>query len=146
MSIRAKLLLVFLVLGLVPMLLLSVGYYRSGTRAVERLLRADVAGRAAHTAGALSRMLADREAGLGDLARTPALRAYLRAQQAQTSPAAAEPNAPPHAVTAQADAARVALESFIRSYPNYFAALTLVSADNQALIRAEPLISDGAVV
>src|SRR5205085_4732131 len=137
MSIRAKLLLVFLVLGLVPMLLLSVGYYRSGTRAVERLLRADVAGRAAHTAGALSRMPADGEAGLGDLARTPALRAYLRAQQTQTSPAAAEPNAPP-AVAAQADAARVALESFIRSYPNYFAALTLISADNQALIRAEP--------
>src|ERR1041384_3725491 len=126
MSIRAKLLLVFIVLGLVPMLLLSIGYYRSGTGAVERLLRADLTYRAAHTAGALNRMLADREAGLSELARTRALRDYLRGQPAQVDAASATKT--PAATTSDAAAnAQAALESFARTNPNYLFGLTPIS-------------------
>src|SRR5205085_9718914 len=129
MSIRAKLLLVFIVLGLVPMLLLSIGYYHSGTRAVERLLRADVTYRAAHTASALNRMRADREASLSELARTRALRDYLREQQAQVDAAASATTTTQTPTTSAAAAdARATLESFVRTNPTYFAALTLVSA------------------
>ena len=144
MSIRAKLLLVFIVLGLVPVLLLSLGYYRSGTRAVERLLRDDVTYRAAHTAGALSRMLADREIGLSELARTRALHDYLREQQTQVEAAATNTQA--STASSSADDARATLESFVRANPTYFAALTLVGAGQQTTIRAEPLITDGVVV
>jgi signal transduction histidine kinase len=145
-SIRAKLLLIVIVLGLVPMLLLSIGYYRSGTHAVERLLRDDAAYRAAHTSGALKRMLADREAGLQELARTRALRDYLREQQAQREAAASTPDAQVQVASGAADDARATLESFIRTNPTYFAALTFVGADKQANIRVEPLITDGVVV
>src|SRR5205085_6341530 len=145
MSIRAKLLLVFIVLGLVPMLLLSIGYYHSGTRAVERLLRADVTYRAAHTAGALNRMLADREASLSELARTRALRDYLREQQAQVDAAASATTTQTPTTSAAADDARATLESFVRTSPTYFAALTLVSAGQQTTIRAAPVITDGVV-
>ena len=144
MSIRAKLLLVFIVLGLVPMLLLSIGYYRSGTGAVERLLRADLTYRAAHTAGALNRMLADREAGLSELARTRALRDYLRGQPAQVDAASAT-NTPAATTSDAAANAQAALESFARTNPNYFVALTLISADKQKSIRVEPVMTEGVV-
>src|SRR5207248_1297103 len=37
------------------------------------------------------------------------------------------------------------LESFVRTNPNYYAALTLVSAGRQNTLRAEPVITDGVV-
>src|SRR5205085_11002778 len=124
MSIRAKLLLVFIVLGLVPVLLLSLGYYRSGTRAVERLLRDDVTYRAAHTAGALSRMLADREIGLSELARTRALHDYLREQQTQVE--AAGTNTQASTGPSSADDPPPSVESFGLGNPTDFVPLNLV--------------------
>lgn len=126
MSIRAKLLLVFIVLGIVPMLLLSVGYYRSGARAVEQQLRADVTGRAAQLDGDLAAALADREADLTVLARSADVRAYLRAAQTQLAPPS--PAAP-------ATDAPAALGAYMRSYPGCYMSLTLVSATGRPLVR-----------
>ncbi|MFL6210010.1 MAG: ATP-binding protein [Pyrinomonadaceae bacterium] len=137
MSIRAKLLLVFIVLGLVPMLLLSVGYYRSGERAVERLLRADVTNRAAQVAAGLTAQLTEREADLSELAGNPAFDAYLREQPTLITPPAATGADLSVPVTTAQDGARVALESFGRSHRNYFTSLTLISADGRALARVD---------
>src|ERR1041384_7314458 len=92
MSIRAKLLLVFIVLGLVPMLLLGIGYYRSGTHAVERLLRADVSFRAARLTTGLTNELNEREPDLTELARTPAFDDSLRTLP--PPPATTQPTTP----------------------------------------------------
>ena len=140
MNIRAKLLLALIVLGILPMLLLSVAYYRSGVRTVEQLLREDVTSRAAQVSAGMAAQLADRETDLNELARNPALSAYLRAQQAPptTQPSAAgSPPATP-AKSAPADDVRAALESFMRDHPNYFASVTLVGADGRGLARTEP--------
>ncbi len=126
MSIRAKLLLVFIVLGIVPMLLLSVGYYRSGARAVEQLLRADVTQRAAQLNGDLTAVLADREADLTELAHNATLRAYLR--EPHTQLAAQSEQSPTLPSAAPAAAAAATLAAFVRSYPGYYTSLTLVDA------------------
>ncbi len=130
MSIRAKLLLVFILLGIVPMLLLSVGYYRSGARAVEQLLRADVADRAAHVTSELNAQLAEREADLSELARQPALLAYLHAQPTAATLTAGN--------LANAEDASAALGSLLRTRPGDFAAITLVGADRRPRARVEP--------
>jgi signal transduction histidine kinase len=138
-SIRAKLLLVFMVLGIVPMLLLSAGYYRSGARAVEGLLRAEVTSRAADAAHHLTTQLAEREADLRELARNPALRAYLRAQPTPAQPPAADPA---RALTAVATAAlpddvRATLEAFLQRRPEQFTSVTVVGADGHALVQVD---------
>ncbi|HYY42571.1 MAG TPA: HAMP domain-containing protein, partial [Pyrinomonadaceae bacterium] len=139
MSIRAKLLFVFMVLGIVQMLLLSAGYYRSGARAVEGLLRTEVTSRAADAAYHLTTQLAEREADLSELARNPALRAYLRAQPTPAPPAATDPA---RALTAAATAAppddvRAALEAFIQRRPEQFTSVTVVGADGHALVQVD---------
>ncbi len=135
MSIRAKLLLVFIVLGIVPMLLLSGGYYRSGVRAVEQLLRADVTHRTAQMNGDLTAVLADREADLTELARSATLRAYLRAPQTQLAAQSAGPPTSQRAASA-ADVS-AALVAFMRSYPGCYTSLTLIGAEERPLARVE---------
>jgi len=164
LSIRAKLLLVFIVLGLVPMLLLGIGYYRSGTHAVERLLRADVSFRATLLVTGLNDELNERETDLTELARTPAFVTYLHTLSAAPQTTTQTPPPPPttpatklqaanDATGAQASAAPLpltgvcaALESFARRRPD-FAALTLVAADARPVARVEaPSVAGNAPV
>lgn len=169
MSIRAKLLLVFIVLGLVPMLLLGIGYYRTGTHAVERLLRADVSFRATRLTMGLTSELNERETDLAELARTPVFAAYLRtlpaaAAQTTTQPAAQPPTAGPPAPATTQHAADTepgaqpsaspmpltgvcaALESFARRRPD-FAAVTFVAAGARPVARVEaPPVAGSALV
>jgi hypothetical protein len=149
-SIRAKLLLVLVVLGIAPMLLLSICFYRSGVRAVEQLRRDDVTSRAADVGAELKKQLTDREADLNDLARNLALRNYLRAQQtalaqvASHSAPAAPVALPPNDVQA---ALELVLQSFVRRHPHYFASVTLVGAGGRPLVRADsPRGANGPVM
>ncbi|HEX8069483.1 MAG TPA: ATP-binding protein [Pyrinomonadaceae bacterium] len=157
MSIRAKLLVVFIVLGLVPMLLLSVAYYRGSTRTVEGLLREDATARAAQARAALTIALGERAADLRELTRAPALRAYLRDQtQAAantTAPASPAPNVGAQVAPVASNAApsgdlRAALGLFIESHPEFFTSVTVVGPTGRALVRAEPppRAGDAAVV
>src|SRR4051794_38456543 len=104
MNIRAKLLLVFVVLGVVPMLLLGIGYYRSGGHAIEQLLRADVEYRAARAENELRTALADREASLSELAHAPGLRRYMNAAKTNQSTDGADEDV------------RTLLKGFVRSH------------------------------
>ncbi len=146
MGIRTKLLLVFIVLGIVPMLLLSVGAYWSGGRAIEQLMREDVAARAAHACAGLTAALNEREADLRVLAAAPAVSAYLREPQTKGATAdgalagGAQPAEPPAAT-------RALFAAFISNHADYFASLTLIGADGQTLGRFEPpSVAGGAVV
>ncbi len=143
MSIRAKLLLVFIVLGLVPMLLLSYGCYRSGARAVEQLLRADVTQRAAHLSADLTTILADREADLTQLARDPNLRAYLREQQ---TPKAMSPAGQAALLQSARPALAVpaTLAAFAHNYPGGYASLVLVGAGRRPLARVRAALGTGS--
>ncbi len=132
MSIRAKLLLIFILVGVGPMLLLGFGYYRSGTRAVEHLLRADVEYRAARAEQELRAALADREARLSALAHAPAARHYLSA--AKTDGAA------------DATDARMLLDGFVRSHAGEWVTITLVRANGQPLLLAESSLAGGGDV
>jgi signal transduction histidine kinase len=151
-SIRTKLLVVLIVLGLVPMLLLSVGYYRSSTRAVEGLLREDVTYRVEHARVTLASVLSERETDLKTLARLPAVRAYARAPQAQTASPASSVSTPTTAAALTAtgtppEDVRAALAAVVESQPDYFAALALVGADGRPLFGYEPsTVAGGAAV
>ena len=78
-SIRSKLLAVFFVFGIAPLLLLSVVNYLNGVRTVEDLLREEVGYRATRMARDVKEILRDREADLSGLARSRSLREYVRA-------------------------------------------------------------------
>jgi signal transduction histidine kinase len=78
MGTRSKILLIFFAVGVVPVVALSVVNYRSGVRAIEARLRGEVEREAQGIARDVSTRLREREDALAALARSPALRDYVR--------------------------------------------------------------------
>ncbi|HYP00419.1 MAG TPA: ATP-binding protein [Pyrinomonadaceae bacterium] len=146
MNLRAKLLLVFLVGSLVPVLLVGTIFYRNSVGVVERMLREDVEAKAARVAHDLEAVLHAREVDLNHLAQSSALRDYARG----IAPAGAPAGAPggslaPGAAPDLPGGAQAAIESFISRNQAYYSAITLTGASPASTpVRFEPPAAGGS--
>jgi signal transduction histidine kinase len=78
LSLRAKLLSVFILLGLVPTLLTGAYCYLSGANGVDELVREDVEGRASRIAARVDNEVRAHEADLCKWVALPAVRSYVK--------------------------------------------------------------------
>jgi signal transduction histidine kinase len=144
MRLRAKLLLLFFGCGVLPMILLGIINYAMSVRAVRNLVRHDTEERALRVARVFAESLNDRETNLIELASAPSLRAYLkqaRLKQAHSENAAQRPDGRARAA-AVPDDVRTDVGAFFREYREYYAALTCLDADGQALFRLATNLPD----
>jgi len=138
-NLRAKLLILFIAGGLAPLLLVGLMFYRNSLSVVEGMLREEVETDAARVADDVETALHAREVDLSALARAGALRDYTRGVGAH--PVAATGDETSHAPEASVPkAVREGIENFISHHPDYYSAVTLVSATQpgRTLIRVEP--------
>lgn len=133
MSIRAKLLIVFLAFGVTPMLALGVLNYTRGVRTVENLLRRDVEESAARVAKSIEDNLARRQTNLEEQANAPLLREHM-ARRGEAGEAAR---------TDVPRDLRDDLGSFFREYRAYYEAITCVDAAGRPLFRVRQTIDKG---
>ncbi|HWT03509.1 MAG TPA: ATP-binding protein [Pyrinomonadaceae bacterium] len=144
MSTRTKLLLAFTGLGVVPLIALGVVGYLNGRRAVEARLRDEAEREVRLIAGNVDGRLREREDALAALARSPALRDYLRnvPEAASTSgerplPASARP-AQPAAEDIIPKDVQGEVRAFLQSGQKYYLSVTCFDAARRPLFRAEP--------
>ncbi|HEY0319618.1 MAG TPA: ATP-binding protein [Pyrinomonadaceae bacterium] len=153
MGIRLKLFLLFFAFGFVPMLALNIVNYFYGVSTVETMLRGDAARDTASIARNVETALREREAELKGLARSPALRDYVRTSGAKRQEASTQSNgqaagdAAPGAATnstqESSDAgmpAEVAtqVKAFFLGNQKYYAAITCLDQRGSVLFRLEP--------
>jgi signal transduction histidine kinase len=125
-GIRPKFLIIFVVLGVVPFVALSVISYLNGLRSVEAQLRSEVQRDASAVAHDVETRLREREETLVSLARSPILREYVRSATQQPSSAEGVPN------DLQAE-----VRAFLQSNPKYHVAVACLNTARQPLFRAE---------
>ncbi|HJR08788.1 MAG TPA: ATP-binding protein [Pyrinomonadaceae bacterium] len=145
MNLRAKLLLVFLVGSLAPVLLVGVLFYRNSVAVVEGMLREEVEAKSARVAHDLESALHGREIDLNYLAQSGALRDYARSVAPETS--ALAPHAASNADSASnlPDATLAAIKNFVSHNQDYYSAITLVGAlPSSTPIRFEPPVVAGS--
>jgi signal transduction histidine kinase len=128
MSLRAKLLIIFIAFALAPALINGVVNYRSGTRAVETLLRAEADERAASVSRSVAATVAAHEQRLVELASAPSLRAYV--SDSQTTGGAAS-NSKPEAP----ETLRAHFIAFFNGSRGHFQTITCLAAGGGALFR-----------
>ncbi|MGH9900529.1 MAG: hypothetical protein ACRD68_01680, partial [Pyrinomonadaceae bacterium] len=137
MTIRCKLLTIFLVFGVAPMLVVSTVNYVSGGRAVEKMLREEVEHGASRLAEDVKETAREREADVVELARLRSLRDYVQ-WAGGAPPAQVSGGAPPSSLAAAPQADLIAdFNSFYRAHRDYFAAVTCVDREGRPLFRVE---------
>ena len=94
MNLRAKILIVFIVGSLAPVLLVGGLFYRNSLRAVEGMLREEVEAKTARIAAEVEAALRERELDLNQLAQDNAVRASVRNSSSTPRPAADATNDP----------------------------------------------------
>jgi len=139
MSIRGKILLVFLLCGIVPLLAVSALYWRDSARAAEQFVRADIEGRVRLLERALENSLAEREADLKALAAMPAVSEYAHGAGATASVS----DTPDKAVLSLPEGVAAAFASLLKNEQDDYASLMLVAAGSRPLLRAEPPLQPG---
>lgn len=155
MGTRPKLLLLFFAIGVIPVVVLSVINYLNGVRAIEGRLRGEVEGEARTIARYVDNRLREAEDALVALARSPAVRDYVRSESKQLPAAAAsgyrpqpERSAAPPArlspTSAQASTdeiipkdVRGEVRALIQSGQKYYEAVACLGVTKQPLFRAE---------
>lgn len=148
MNLRAKILIVFIVGSLVPVLLVGSLFYRNSMNAVEGMLREEVEAKTARIAADVEASLRARELDLNQLAQDGALRNYARDFSSPRTPAktdAAKNDARGVAAPAGESATslppdvQASLFDFITRHRTYYSAITLVSAPDKerAPVRIE---------
>jgi signal transduction histidine kinase len=155
MGTRPKILLLFTILGIIPVVALSVINYQSGVRAVEARLRAEVEREARRIARDVGNGLHEREEAMVALARSLGLRDYVRGEEKQQSIPAASGFRPQSSSSASSsinlspDSAQSSaneripkdvqgeIRSFIQSGQKYYLAVTCLDLNKQPLFRAE---------
>lgn len=133
MSLRTKLLLVFAVLGLVPLLVVNLLSYRSGLGAVETTLRASTDERAARTTRRIDRALAVQGSRLVGLLKSDSLRDYVRASLAARSGGAGAKVASAAHVP---DDVHALFRIYLRNNPGYLRSVTCLDPSGTPLFRA----------
>jgi len=139
-NLRAKLLILF-ALGLAPVLLVGLLFYRNSLNVVGEMLRGEVEADAARVAADVEAALRAREVDLNALTQSSAVRDYVRGVAAQ-SPAAPVHTSP---TTTASDASApepmlAVITNFVSHHRAYYNAVTLVGAPaaGRAPIRVEP--------
>jgi signal transduction histidine kinase len=125
-GIRPKLLIIFVALGVVPFVALSVISYLNGVRSIETHLRSEVERDAQAVARDVEARLHEREETLVSLARSPTLREYVRSTIGQPTVTEGVPN------DVQAE-----VRSFLQSNPKYYVGVACLNTARQPLFRAE---------
>jgi signal transduction histidine kinase len=156
-STRTKLLLAFTLFGVLPVVALGVFGYLNGRRAVEAQLRGEAEREVRLIASNVDGRLREREDALAALARSPALRDYLRAEReeqtisgtasgdhAQPGAYAAPPRSFPSPSPSPAPDDQIPkdvqgeIRAFLQSGQKYYVSVTCLGADQRPLFRAEP--------
>lgn len=156
MGTRSKILLLFFAVGVLPVVALSVINYRNGVRAIEAGLRSEVEHEAQGIARDVNTRLREREEALLALARSPAIRDYVRSGgQPQTIIPASSYQAQPvrNATTpvnlSPATSQTVStneiipkdvegeVRAVIQSGQKYYQAIACLNVNKQPLFRAE---------
>lgn len=140
MNLRSKLLILFVVGILVPVLLVGLLFYRNSLNVVEGMLREEVEVEATRAAHDLEAALRTRESDLNRLGQTSALRDY--AGGGNASSATANTSAAPNGTTIAGVPYPVYsdIAEFLIENGNYYMAVTLFSASQsgRAPLRIEP--------
>ncbi|MBA3320366.1 MAG: HAMP domain-containing protein [Pyrinomonadaceae bacterium] len=131
MSIRGKLLLIFLAFGIVPLLALGGFHLWRGAWAADALARADVEQQAGRLERAFIETLGERAADIKGLAQAPATRDFLR--RASANSATDTIQAPE-----VSEELRAAFRTLLAGAEKSYAAVSLVAAGNRPLLRVEP--------
>jgi signal transduction histidine kinase len=135
-GIRPKLLTIFVALGVVPFVALSVISYLSGMRSAEAQLRGEVQRDTQVVAREVETRLREREEALVSLARSPVMSEYVGStmqrdvrSSSTTQPASVSEDVP--------EAVRAEVQAFLQSSPKYYVAIACLSTTKQPLFRAE---------
>jgi signal transduction histidine kinase len=149
-GIRPKIFLIFFAFGVVPVLVLVYVNHLNGVEAVERVLRADLEHEMTLIAKDVEARLREQEESLKELARAPALRAYVQSakqtgtQQTPTptpTPTSAPVNTPSTEPAADTGAAavpgdvRAEINPFLKG--KYHAGVNCLGVNRQMLFHAE---------
>lgn len=153
MSIRSKLLVIFLLVGIAPMLLVSVANYVSSARAIERLLRDNVKQEALRIARHTEEKIRVCEADLIEMSQLALLRTFMREPDAGAADAVDDGEAPPAPTTGQVapaadvstvaapastsvkDEVRQTFTAYLVGHQHAVAAVTCLSAPGKPLFR-----------
>lgn len=152
MGTRPKILLLIALLGIVPVVALSILNYRNGVRAVEAGFRAELERETRGIAREVEQSLREREDALVALARSRLLQDYLREEGKRLEASAAPSSSftfdssPPSASSEKQLPPEVKAEAsaFLQSRPKYYVAIVYLAANRQPLFRAEVSPGDGA--
>jgi signal transduction histidine kinase len=134
-SLRTKLIVVFVALAFVPLIALSIIEYRAGAGAVETLLRERAAERASRMARDVERVLRGQETSLLELAKSEPLREYgrdSRATGAADASGASGANPPERRVP---EAVANLFNAYTNSNHEYLQAVTCLDSAGQPLFR-----------
>lgn len=157
MSTRSKILLLFFAVGVVPIVVLSVVNYRNGVRGVEARLRGEVEREAQGIARDVNTRLREREDALIALARSAAIRDYVRSEgtsQSNTPPASSYQSKPVGSAATPVNLAPASsgpaqtggnvpkdvegeVRAFIQSGQKYYISVVCLGTNKRALFRAE---------
>jgi signal transduction histidine kinase len=152
-GIRLKLFLLFFAFGFLPLLALNIINYFYGVGTVEAMLKSDAARDTSSIARNIETALRERESELKDLARTPALRDYVRSRgtkgQEASGPAPSGANGTASGAGAGSSAAQRAeagvpdevarqVGAFFFWNQKYYAAITCLGQKGEVLFRLEP--------
>jgi signal transduction histidine kinase len=147
-GIRPKIFLIFFAFGVLPVLVLVYVNHLNSVETVERVLRGDLEREAALVAKDVEARQHEQEESLKELARTPALRAYVQgAKQTGTpqTPTPAHTSAPvntsstaPPANTSAAVPGDVGAEMKAFLKGRYHGGVTCLGAERQVLLQVEP--------
>lgn len=155
MSIRSKLLVIFLLVGIAPMLLVSVVNYVSSARTIERVLSNHVEKEARRIARQTEEKIRVCEADLVEMSRLALLHTFLRGSDARPADAVDEDPASPASPTGEAAPApdiptaaaagsssvneevRQIFKAYIVGHQNSVAAITCIDAQGKPLLRID---------
>lgn len=160
MGIRPKIFLIFFAFGVLPVLVLVYVSHLNSVEAVERVMRGDLEREAALVAKDVEARQREQEDSLKELARAPALRAYVQGAKqtgkldtpttpARTSTSVNTLSTEPDADTGAAavpDDVLAEMNAFLRG--KYYAGVTCLSAERQVLFHVETASSaaDGSTL
>jgi signal transduction histidine kinase len=162
-SIRSKLLIIFLVFGIAPMLLVSTVNYVSGTRTIERMLREDVEENAARITREVENVIRAHEAELAQMSRLASLHDYIGGKSdasrqtaatngdsapmeissRTTSPAPLASAAAAKPSTELPDELRARFNAFYVSHQNHLATMTCLNAEQRPLFHIKGVEAGG---
>jgi signal transduction histidine kinase len=137
-NLRAKLLIVFIIGSLAPVLLVGILFYRNSTSAVERMLREEVEARTARIAARMENALRERELDLNHLAQDSAVRNYAPNSSPSPRPPADTKNGARAVAATDASSASLsfgtaeaAVIDFLSRHRDDYSAITLVGAPQE---------------